>query len=70
MHPDDAAALGVGDGDSVTVKNASGSFAAPVKVTAAVQPRTLDRPSYFDGGAPAALFDTDSPVATVEVTRA
>jgi predicted molibdopterin-dependent oxidoreductase YjgC len=69
MHPGDAAALGVADGDVVTVKNAAASFQAPVKVTAAVQPKVLWIASYFDGGAPAALFEAGSPVASVTVTR-
>jgi predicted molibdopterin-dependent oxidoreductase YjgC len=69
MHPDDAVKLGVANGDIVTVKNALGSFAAPVQITAAVQPKMLHLPSYFDGGAPVALFEAGSPVASVEVTR-
>jgi predicted molibdopterin-dependent oxidoreductase YjgC len=69
MHPDDAAALGVKDGDTVTVKNGKSSFNAPVMITGAVQPKMLWIASYFDGGAPAALFDGDSPVASVQVTR-
>jgi hypothetical protein len=51
------------------VKNAAASFQAPVKVTAAVQPKVLWIASYFDGGAPAALFEAGSPVASVTVTR-
>ena len=46
------------------------SFAAPVEITAAVQPKMLWIASYYDAGAPAALFAADSPVASVEVSRA
>ena len=68
MHPDDAAVLGVANGDIVTVKRGEESFQAPVQITAAVQPKMLHLPSYYDGGAPAALFEADSPVASVEVS--
>lgn len=69
MHPDDAAALGLREGDAVTVRNEKASFSAPVGITAAVQPKMLWIASYYDGGAPSALFDGDSPVASVEVSR-
>ena len=69
MHPDDAAALGVANGDVVTVKRGKVSFQAPVQITAAVQPKMLHLPSYYDAGVPAALFEADSPVASVEVSR-
>jgi predicted molibdopterin-dependent oxidoreductase YjgC len=68
MNPTDAAALGLASGDVVTVRNAQASFAAPVEITAAVQPKMLWIASYYDGGAPAALFAADSPVASVEVS--
>jgi len=69
MHPDDAAALGVSNGDLVTVKRRSVSFRVPVQVTSSVQPKMLYLPSFYDGGAPATLFDADSHVASVEVSR-
>jgi anaerobic selenocysteine-containing dehydrogenase len=69
MHPEDAATLGVGEGDAVTVRNDAGSFSAPVTITAAVQPKMLHIASYYDGGAPAALFPADSDVVSVEVSR-
>lgn len=69
MHPADAAALGLSERDAVTVRNASGSITAPVNITAAVQPKMLYVSSYLDGGAVTALYDANSPVASVEVTR-
>jgi formate dehydrogenase major subunit len=69
MNPRDAAALGLASGDVVTVRNAQASFAAPVEITAAVQPKMLWIASYYDAGAPAALFAANSPVASVEVSR-
>jgi anaerobic selenocysteine-containing dehydrogenase len=70
MNPADAAALGLASGDVVTVHNARSSVAAPVEITAAVQPKMLWIASFYDAGAPAALFAADSPVASVEVSRA
>jgi predicted molibdopterin-dependent oxidoreductase YjgC len=70
LHPADAKALGVGDGDAVIVRNASGEVRARAAVTEAVQPRALVASLLHDGGAVAALFDGDEPVATVEVSRA
>ncbi|HEY5625104.1 MAG TPA: molybdopterin dinucleotide binding domain-containing protein, partial [Dehalococcoidia bacterium] len=70
MHPNDAAALGVTAGDEVVLRKGAAEVRAPVAVTAAVQPKMLYLPLYYDGGAVSALFDADSPVAQVEVTRA
>jgi len=69
MHPDDAAAMGLADGDVVTVRGNGSSVTAPVKITAMVQPKMLWIASYFGGGAVTALFGAGSPVAAVEVTR-
>lgn len=69
IHPDDAAALGVATGDTVTVKRGKVSVQIKVTVTAAVQPKMLWVTSNYDGGAPLALFEVDSPVASVEVSR-
>jgi anaerobic selenocysteine-containing dehydrogenase len=44
MHPDDAAARGLEDGDDVTVTNARGTLECPVKVTALVRPGTVAFP--------------------------
>jgi predicted molibdopterin-dependent oxidoreductase YjgC len=69
MHPDDAAALKLADGDMVTLRSNQATLQIPVKITAAVQPKTLWMTSNYDGGAPLALFEADSPVASVEVSR-
>jgi formate dehydrogenase alpha subunit len=69
MHPDDASALGVKEGDTVTLKSGKAALTLPVSITAAVQPKMLWVTCNYDGGAPLALFDADSPVASVEVTR-
>ncbi len=70
MNPEDAAALGVAAGDDVVLRGGSSELRAPVAITAAVQPKMLYLPLYYDGGAVSALFGADSPVARVEVRRA
>ncbi|MEE8369425.1 MAG: molybdopterin-dependent oxidoreductase, partial [Dehalococcoidia bacterium] len=67
MNPADAAALAVGDGDPVVLRRGSVELAIRVRVTAAVQPRTLYVPLYFDGGAVGVLFSGDRPVEPVTV---
>jgi anaerobic selenocysteine-containing dehydrogenase len=44
MHPDDAAARGLEDGDDVTISNALGTLDCPVKVTGRVRPGTVAFP--------------------------
>jgi anaerobic selenocysteine-containing dehydrogenase len=44
MHPDDAAARGLEDGDEVTISNALGTLDCPVKVTGLVRPGTVAFP--------------------------
>ncbi|MEX0682312.1 MAG: molybdopterin-dependent oxidoreductase [Dehalococcoidia bacterium] len=70
MNPADATTLGVAAGDSVVIRNGAGELRAPVNVTARVQPKMLYLPLYYDGGAVTALFDADSPIASVDVFRA
>ncbi|MCH7617023.1 MAG: hypothetical protein IIB18_04075, partial [Chloroflexi bacterium] len=70
MHPDDAAALGIAAGDEVVLRGRGAELRAPVAITAAVQPKMLYLPLYYDGGAVTALFDADATVAPVEVSRA
>ncbi len=70
INPADAAALGITDGDTVVLRSAGGELAVKARLTAAVQPRMLYLPLYYDGGAVSRLFGADSPVAAVEVTKA
>jgi len=44
MHPDDAAARGLDDGDDVTVTNALGTLDCPLKITSLVRPGTVAFP--------------------------
>ena len=70
MNPADAALLGIAEGDTVVLRAAAGELALPASLTAAVQPRTLFLALYYDGGAVSRLFGADTPVASVEVSRA
>jgi predicted molibdopterin-dependent oxidoreductase YjgC len=70
MNPADAAALGVSEGDRITLAANGGSISAPVDITAAVQQKMLYLPLYFDGGAAMALLSEDTPVVNVQVSGA
>jgi len=50
VHPDDAAALGVREGGTVTVASAVGSLAVPVEVTDIVSPGTVSLPHGWGHG--------------------
>ncbi len=67
MNPADAAALGITDGDQVTLRNSWASLTIRARITEAVQPRCLYVPLYHDGGAVSALFGRTGSVARVEV---
>jgi anaerobic selenocysteine-containing dehydrogenase len=44
VHPDDAARLGLADGDDATVRSAAGEVVAPVEVTDAIMPGVVSIP--------------------------
>ena len=44
MHPDDAAARGLADGDQATVSSPIGAIAVPVEVSADIRPGTVAIP--------------------------
>jgi len=67
MNPADATALGLADGDGAVLRNGAGELTTRVRLTEAVQPRTLYVPLYYDGGAVSALFGDDSAVTRVQV---
>ncbi len=50
VHPDDAAALGLHDGGSATVRSSVGSLAVPVEVTDVVSPGTVSLPHGWGHG--------------------
>jgi predicted molibdopterin-dependent oxidoreductase YjgC len=70
LHPDDARALGVANGATVTVKANGVALVLRARVTEAAQPRTLYVPLYYDGGAVTALFQPGQAVVPVEVVAA
>ncbi|MDO8611675.1 MAG: molybdopterin-dependent oxidoreductase [Dehalococcoidia bacterium] len=67
VNPADAKELGVSDGAAVTLKANGSELTLRARVTAAVQPRMLYVPLYFDGGAVTALFADGQATAPVEV---
>jgi formate dehydrogenase major subunit len=68
VNPADAEELGIADGAEVTLRANGSSLTLRARVTAAVQPRMLYVPLYFDGGAVTALFADGQATAPVEVT--
>ncbi len=67
VHPLDAAALGIANGDEVALINGSTELAVRARISEAVQPRTLYLPLYYDGGAVTALFAPGEAVARVKL---
>ncbi|OYU15101.1 MAG: oxidoreductase [Alphaproteobacteria bacterium PA4] len=47
LHPDDAAARGLADGDAATISSAAGSVTAPVEITDTMMPGTVSLPHGF-----------------------
>ncbi len=70
IHPSDAAALGIGEGDAVLLRNERGRLQIKATLTEAVQHKMLYLPLYYDGGAVAELFDADTSVSAVDVSKA
>jgi len=64
VHPQDAADLGLNDGDEVTLATAAGELTVRCRVSARVQPGVVFLPAYYDGGAITRLLDrTGAPVS-------
>jgi len=70
INPEDAAALSIAENDTVILRNGGGEMRIKAHLTPAVQPKAIHVPLYYDGGAVGVLFDGDSPVAFVELSRA
>jgi predicted molibdopterin-dependent oxidoreductase YjgC len=68
INPLDAAALGISDGESVTLRNGSAKLSIAAQITEAVRPRTLYLPLYWNGGAVSALFDSDRSSVVVKLS--
>jgi len=67
LNPADAAALSVAEGDPVILRNANGELRTKAHLTNAVAPGSANIPLYYDAGAVSELFDSDVPVAFVEI---
>ncbi|WP_280462699.1 molybdopterin oxidoreductase family protein [Nocardia carnea] len=52
IHPDDAAARGLADGDQATVSSPTGAIAVPVEVSADIRPGTVAIPHGWGHGEP------------------
>ncbi len=50
MHPDDAAAVGAGDGDSVEVRSAVGAITVPLRVSDEIMPGVVSLPHGYGHG--------------------
>jgi predicted molibdopterin-dependent oxidoreductase YjgC len=70
IHPDDAAALGLGTGGSAVLRNGNGDLTVEVEITDAVQPRALWLSSLAQGGGAASLIGPGEQVTFVELARA
>ncbi len=70
MNPADAAALGLSNGDSVTLRNDFGQITLPVEITDVVQSKALWLSSLVDAGTAATLYSAADSIAFVEVIRA
>ncbi len=69
IHPDDAAALGIGPGQPVRVANDRGEMVLPAKLTYGVAPGTVFVPLPYGGAAVLDLFGPDEPAASVRLSR-
>jgi anaerobic selenocysteine-containing dehydrogenase len=52
LHPDDAAALGLADGDPAVVRSRVGEVTVPVEVTDAIRPGVVSIPHGWGHGIP------------------
>ena len=69
INPADAEALKIVDGDIVVLKRNGAELRLPARITNAVAPKALHLPIYHDAGAVLALFDANTAVTTVDVSR-
>jgi anaerobic selenocysteine-containing dehydrogenase len=65
LHPDDAAGLGVADGDPVRVTSAAGEVTAPAELTASLRRGVVSLPHGWGHGAPGVRMGVAGTVAGV-----
>ncbi|MEX2227669.1 MAG: molybdopterin-dependent oxidoreductase [Dehalococcoidia bacterium] len=67
IHPADAAALGIGDEDAITLSTDQGELEIRCKISARVAEGVLHIPAYYDGGAVMRLLAADGRPAAVQI---
>ncbi len=70
INPADAQALGIAEGQEVTLRANGGQLTIRAHITECVQPGVLYVPLYYDGGAVTALFADGQAMAPVTATAA
>lgn len=68
INTDDAAALGVGDGQRLQVSSARGSFVASAKLTTSLRPGIISAPINFPDLGVYTLFEENTTVCRVKLT--
>jgi anaerobic selenocysteine-containing dehydrogenase len=61
IHPDDATARGIADGETATVRSRAGSIALPAEVTEDIMPGTVSIPHGWGHGLPGIAMQTAKP---------
>ncbi len=69
INPADAAALGIAEGERIVLRNAGAELRISAHLTTSIAQKALYVPLYYDGGAVAALFDSDAAASHVEIAR-
>jgi anaerobic selenocysteine-containing dehydrogenase len=69
VHPDDAQARGLGDGDRAEVQSAAGTLQADVQLTAEMMPGVVSLPHGFGHDADGARLEVARGIAGVNVNR-
>jgi predicted molibdopterin-dependent oxidoreductase YjgC len=67
IHPADAAAMGIGDEQPITLAGDSAELSVRCKISERVQEGVVFVPAYFDGGAVMTLFPADGSLPLVRV---
>jgi predicted molibdopterin-dependent oxidoreductase YjgC len=70
LHPDDASARSIADGDSVQISSNGASLTATARVSEEITPGTAFLPLLWEAGAVQALIGENDAIPTVEVSKA
>ncbi len=69
INPEDAATLGLSEGDTVVLHSRGSDLRLKAHLTEAVLPKALHAPLLHDGGAVVGLFDGDSSAVSVNIAK-